>query len=298
MAVVEKAQKTVIEEAEKLVLENRKIKVVPLLRNKAFYKKEHDGNHTFTGCYKIWGLPLSIQSRAYINPFKNNAEQLAFEEILGLEKGALNPNKRESKFWGEFNVRIDKEGLTLDLSIPYDALVYRVLKVNDKFASENDDENVIEYEYKLVDERYEEEITSKNSVKKLKAYEYLFKIQDNKQKMVDTLRLLGVKLTDGVKIDTLKSKIVAIIEQAGSVSDPKLKNIDDFLVVMDDPQASIKLFVFECIDAGEVIIRNGEYRLTENNELIAKSLQSTVDWFNDIKNQEVKLLLEQRLKNK
>ena len=58
MAVKEKK----VANSEQLVLENRVIKVVPILRNKAFFKKDHDGNHTYTGCWKGWGLPFVITS--------------------------------------------------------------------------------------------------------------------------------------------------------------------------------------------------------------------------------------------
>jgi len=295
MAVKEKK----VANSEQLVLENRVIKVVPILRNKAFFKKDHDGNHTYTGCWKGWGLPLSARSRAYLNPFKSKEEQYAFEEIMGLDEDSLNPNRSTSKFWGEFSIHIDKEGKDLDLSIPYDALAYRVLKILDQFAEQGDDTNIPEYLYKLIDERYVEEEGSKLAIKKIEAYKALSKIDDNKKKMVDVLRLLGVRLSATTKLETLQGKLANIIEQVATVKDPKIKTIDDFLSAVNDPQAITKLFVFDALDAGELIVRGGsEYRITENNELIAKSFQGAVDWFNDPKNLDIKLLIEQRLKFK
>lgn len=283
---------------EQLVLENRKIRVLPIVRGRAFFAKGHDGDFLFTGCWKYYGLPISSATRSYFNPF-GAGEQEAFETLLNLPKGSLNTNDRKSKYWGEFSFTLDKEGMELDLSQTDHALIYRVMKVNPKFAKQGDDINRIEYQFQLVDERYAEQEYSKLSLRKIEAYSELNKISKSKKQLVDVLRLLGIKMTESSTIDALKSKLALVIDEPASSRMKGIKTIEDFMKVVQDPQATTRLFVLDAIDNKEVYIENGdEYRLTESNKLIGRSLQGAVDWFADIVNQESKLLIQERIKVK
>ena len=278
---------------EQLVLENRKINIVPIVRGREFFPKGHDGDFLFSGCWRHYGLPINSRTRAYFNPFKAG-EQVAFEKLLNLPQGSLNTNDRKSKFWGEFKVSLDKNGMELNLSEVDHALIYRVMQVNPKFAKHNDDVNRLEYHYQLVDERYVEEEYSRSSLKKAEAYAELNKLKSKKQ-LVDTLRLLGIKMTDESSFEALKSKLAQVIEEPASNKFKGLKTIDDFLAIAKDPQATMKLFVLDAIDQKEVVVENGdEYRLAESGKLIERSLKSAVDWFSDIANQETKLLIQER----
>lgn len=287
-----------IKTPEQLVLENRKIKVAPLIRGRAFYKKGHDGEFMFTGCWRHYGLPISSRTRSYFNPFVEG-EQAAFEKLLNLPAGSLNTNDRESKFWGEFKVVLDKDGRDLDLSVVDHALIYRVLKVNPKFAKQGDNTSNPEYQYQLVDERYQEEEYSKASLKKADAYGELNKLSKSRKQMVDVLRLLGVKMSGDSSLEALKARLAQVIEEPANNRFKGAITIDDFLRVAKDPQSSQKLFVLDAIDNREIVIENGdEYRLSENGKLIGRSLQGAVDWISDIVNQETKLLIQERMKVK
>jgi len=293
------AVKEEVKKSPESYLENRKVIVQPIdTIDKGFFKVGHDGNHTFTGCWKLYQLPVSISTRCYVNPFETKDEQEAFEIMLGLEKGELNPNKKDSKFWSEFKVRLDKNPKELDLSNVMDALEYKVLSVDPKFAKDGVDIHSGQFEYKLVDERYKEEESTKFAVKKDEAWEEYFKIKKNPQKLLDVLRLLGIKLSETADLKVLQAKVVEVIERSNKAKDPLLKNIDDFLSVVNDPKATIKLFLYDAMDAGEVKVKNGtDYTLGETGELIAKSFMGAVDWFLHIDNKEIKQLIEQRLRN-
>jgi hypothetical protein len=295
-----KEVKEEIANPEALVLENRKIKIRPIRRDRAFFKKDHDGNHTFSGCWRYYTLPMSLKTGGFFDPFKNKNEQRAFEQLLNLQPGDLGINNRDPKknmFWGSFVIKIDNNGLDLDLSNVLHALQYRVLSVNPTFAKQGDDLSMIEYEYQIIDERYEDEENSKLYNKKKEAYAELSKLSDSKQKMIDTLRVLGTRLSDTVKKDTAENELIKIIEQVDRVPGLKIKNIDDFLEAVKDTSAPMKIFVLDAMDKGEVIFRKGEYRLAQDDTLIGRSLQGAVDWFNDIKNQEFKILVQERLKH-
>lgn len=283
---------------EQMVLENRKIKVEPIVRGRAFFAKGHDGDFMFTGCWKHFGLPVNSRTRSYFNPFKAG-EQEAFEKLLNLPAGSLNTNNRKSDFWGNYKITIDKEGLELDLSMVDHALMYRVMKVNPKFANEGEYDTKLEYQFRLVDERYVEQEYSKLSLKKIEAYSELAKVSKSKKQLLDTLRLLGIKMSADSSMEALKARLALVIDEPESNKFKGIKTIADFLKVVQDPQATTRLFVLDAMDAREVIVENGdEYRLAESNKLIARSLQGAVDWFTDIVNQETKLLIQERIKVK
>ena len=287
-----------IKTPEQLVLENRKIRVAPLVRGRAFFKKGHDGEFMFTGCWRYYGLPISSRTRSYFNPFKEG-EREAFEKLLNLSPGALNTNDMGSKFWGEYKIPLDKEGMELDLSVVDHALLYRVFQVNPRFAKQGDNTSNPEYQYQLVDERYQEEEYSKASLKKADAYGELNKLSKSRKQMVDILRLLGVKMSGDSSLEALKARLAQIVEEPANNRFKGAITIDDFIRVAKDPQSSQKLFVLDAIDNREIVVENGdEYRLSENGKLIGRSLQGAVDWISDIVNQETKLLIQERMKVK
>ena len=287
-----------IKTPEQLVLENRKIRVAPLVRGRAFFKKGHDGEFMFTGCWRYYGLPISSRTRSYFNPFKEG-EQAAFEKLLNLSPGALNTNDITSDFWGKYKISLDKEGMELDLSVVDHALLYRVFQVNPRFAKQGDNTSNPEYQYQLVDERYQEEEYSKASLKKADAYGELNKLSKSRKQMVDILRLLGVKMSGDSSLEALKARLAQIVEEPANNRFKGAITIDDFIRVAKDPQSSQKLFVLDAIDNREIVVENGdEYRLSENGKLIGRSLQGAVDWISDIVNQETKLLIQERMKVK
>ncbi len=281
--------------AEELVLENREIVVKPIIRVHPFFKLGHDGEHTYSKCWKEYGLPVRLSTRSYVDPFKSREEQHAFEEIYNLKPNDLTPNNLYSKFWGKFTIKMGKEEMTLNLSNPDHALMFRVMSVEPHFCPVNGDRDNIEYVYELIDERYAEENTIDIHQKKVDAYAALAKISKSEAKMKDILRLLEIDFPVNAGAKVLSSKLSGVIEQTEKIRG--IKNITDFLTAVNDPQASIKLFVFDAIKAGEVKIDSGDYRLTENEELIGSSLQKAVDFFSSVKNQEKKLLIQERIKN-
>lgn len=281
------------------VLEDRKIKVEPIVRGRAFLKPGHDGEFMFTGCWRYFGLPISLRTNSYMNPFKNAEERKEFERLLGLPDGSLNTNNKKSKFWGEYKIMIGKEPMELDLREVDHALRYRVLSVHPRFAKQGEDTSGnLELQYRLVDERYQEEAYSKTALRKSEAYTELNKLAKSKKKMLDTLRLLGITMSDVSSEQALKAKLAQIIEEPASNRGGGVKTIEDFMTTVTDPQALPKLFVLDAIEFGEITVMGSDYRLAETKQLIGKSLQGAVDWFSDLANQETKLLIEARLKTK
>lgn len=278
------------------VLENKKIKIEPIIRRRAFFPAGHDGEHTYTGCHKDYGLPFDGKKRTYVNPFKNAGEQEQFEQLLDQKPGSLNLFKFPSKFWGDFSISLTKDGVTLDLNNPVDALWYRVLLVNPRFANSENQKSNPKCDFVLIDERIKEEAKSDLARKKEEAIDEFSKIKKSKQKLFDVLRLLNKKPDKNSSIETLKAKVLEIIEEpASSVG---VTNISHFLRIVNDPTASLKLFILDAVDIGEITYNKDGYRIADTNQLIGKHLEQAVDYFNskdaDVLN--TKALIEERLK--
>ncbi len=287
-----------IEELAITVLENRKIEVKPIVRPRGFFKKGHDGEFMYSGCKQVYTLPMSYNTRTFINPFLNNTEAKQFEKLLNLEDGALNIYNLKNAFWGNFKVELKKEKKILDLNTPIHALEYRVMLANrDFFAPDWESRyNKGSYKYALVDEGMLELNAAKSAEKLDQAMEYMIKLKKSNKEMVNTLRLLQKNIPVSARDNTqwLKTQLWLIIEEKSQ--NIGVKNIDDFLTVCNDPKAKTKLFVLDAVENGDVVFRGSEYRIAETQQLIGKSLEKAVDWFDDNRNIEDRILIEDRLK--
>lgn len=278
------------------VLEDRIIKVEPIIRNRAFFSKGHDGEHTFTGCHKDYGLPLSSQSRTYLNPFKNDSEQSQFEYLLNQKEGNLNVYDRKSKFWGDFGLMLTKDGKDLNLNNPIDALLYRVFLVNPRFANSEAQETDLRCEFKLVDSEVKEKAKGMLALREEKAIDYFSSIKKSKIKLYNILRLLNKKPDINASIEFFKSEILSIIKEPVSKG---VTNIEDFIRVIEDPSADLKIFILDAVDAGEIVLDSSGYRTKEFNKFLGKHLEQAVDFFSskDAEVLEIKALISQRLKD-
>lgn len=286
------------EEAKALVLENKIVEVKPIIRKKPFYKEGHDGEFMFTGCAKTYMLPYVMNKRAYKNIFEDSNEQTAFEVLMDKKPGSLNVYSRDNNFWAkEYKVEITKEGKTLDLSIPSHALEYRVLKANShKITTDWSHRGNPAYEFCLIDETQAEEDNYKLAEKKEDAMELFMKLRKSNAKMYNLLRVMGLKPTKESKSNGqwLKAEIQRIMDQ---IEKPKGGGlyIDDFIKAAQDPRFELKVLIYDAMDIKEIVIKSGHYKLASNDEYLGKTLNEVADWLSDIKNQEHKLLIEQRL---
>lgn len=282
---------------ENTVLEEKKIKVEPIIRARAFLPKGHDGEHTYTGCHKDYGLPFDTKKRSYVNPFKGDNEQVQFEKLLNLKEGALNLYDSKSKFWGDFSLSLTKEGLTLDLNNPVDALWYRVFLVSPRFANSEDQRTDAKCDFILVDERVKNEVKNDLARKEEEAIDLFVSIKKSRQKMYDTLRLLNKKPDKDASIESLKAAIQEIIKEPSS--NKGVTNVDDFLRVMTDPSMTLKLFILDAVEDGQIKLDSNGYRIADTGNYIGKYLENAVDYFNskDADVREIKALITQRLKD-
>ncbi len=295
-------QKKSLAELKKLVCENKKITIKPIPRRKAYLKRgkegqPHDGEDIYTGCSKTYGLAWNIKKHSYNNPFRSEDEQEAFEILLDQKEGSLNLYKLGSPFWGSFNIAITKGGLELDLNNPADALRYRIILTDPRFAKSVSEKSILEKEYIIINEEEKKEQESILGKKKDEANDFMYKLKKNKKDMINVLRLLNKKPSPDSSADWLKSELYKIIDE---VTVPKGKNgLDQFLDIMKDAKADIKLFVLDAIDFGAIVKEQTGYKLEHTGKFVGTRYEDVVDYFysNKPEIQEEKLVIEEIIKH-
>lgn len=288
-----------LEELKKEILVNKIVEIRPIIRRKAYLKADHDGHHTYTGCHKGEGLPFDSGKRSYLNPFLDSDEQGFFEKMLNRKEGSLNLYNykiTEPNFWGEFTLKIPKEGIKLDLQSPKDALMYRVLKVNPRFASNRQEAGKAECVYQLLDEEAEKKEVSLLAKKQETAHDFLHEIKKSKKKMLDVLKLMGKSADKDSDIDWLKDQFYKIISETSTAKG--VVGIDKFIEVMKDPILSTKVFVLDAIESGDIVKTQSGYKLEDSNTFLGLNFKDTVEYFlsKDPKIQEIVLIIKEKLK--
>lgn len=293
-------QRMTQDEATKRIVKNEIVDVKPIVRERPFFKKGHDGEFMYTGTHKTYQLPYSNQTRSYVQIFSDSKEQEAFEVYLSLPEGALNVNNRNSEFWLKFTIQVTKEGKQLDLSIPAHVLEYKVLKANVKrIAPDWASRHKPGLEFALVNETQINEDDNKRAAFFEKAMDEFTKIRKSNSKMYNVLRLLDKKIASEYidRTDFLKTELLKIIEQREKPrGDSSIKTVYDFLKVVEDSRFDTKVLIYDAMDAKEVIMRDGVFKIDVTGSVMGKSIQQAAEWLDDLANQEDKIILQQRIK--
>lgn len=286
------------DEAIKFVTKNEVVEVKPIIRERPFFKKGHDGEFMFTGTTKMYQLPFSNNSRSYVKIFDNSKEQEAFEVIMNLPAGALNLYNRNSEFWLKYTVTLTKEGKQLDLTVPSLVLEYKVLKANVKrIAPDWASRHRGGLEFALVNDTQVQEDDNKRADMYEKAMDYFIKIRKSTSKMYNVLRLLDKKPTaeNADNVAFLKTEILKVLEQREK-GRGGVKSVYDFIEIMEDPRFDTKVLIYDAMDANEIIMSNGLFKLASTEAVMGKSVAQVADWLETLQNQEDKIILQQRLK--
>jgi hypothetical protein len=212
-------------------------------------------------------------------------EEKHYEELLGLKPGELG---RHSKWWSDFfNVEHPIRLATgkaneIILDNPISQIKYKVLLAHDKVAnSEIDKANPGAIFY--VDNA---ELKAKKEVEvinlKMEGMKLVLKLSIEEKR--NALRLFGKRAVDDVTESMASAQLYQEMEK-----DPK-----KFFEIMTDGELKTKMFIQELVEKG-ILKRTGNY-YKHGDDTIANTTDECVAYFNDIKNQSVKLTLTNRLK--
>ena len=265
---------------------NKKVKVVPVIRNGGWLPEDHDGAFMYTGCFLETCLPVDSRRKQLVQILTRD-EQAFFEKELFLKPGDLSIYKKEDNYWHSFRIKLDKEGLSLDLADPIDNLKWRVLVVEPRVAPSWEQRYASgAYTFAIKDEEIETEARYVKGSRRKDAYKFFGKIENNEEKMRNVLRVYGSDPGPKVKRKTLYNKIDELIEDD--------RTLDKILAVFNDPHFEMKIFIEEAIRCGAIEKKETRYYLPGGDKIGGTQLQA-IDWLKDGLNQEVYLKIKNQI---
>jgi hypothetical protein len=279
-------------ETEKNFLENKKVSVKIVDKYRTGFSKDSDGRSLYTGCKQIFQAPTNENDR--LLPILTEDEQRWFEEKMGLQKGELAFGNKEKSYWRNFRVTLDKKDKILDLTDYEDFLSYKVLLASKNIANNKDSVNVLQHTFYMVTDEEELEDNSRLSDRYEEASRLFNAIAKSDRKMANVLRIMGKTVVSGASTKWLKSELVKIIEQKAKVVGQL--NMDDFIRSASDKDIDTRIFILDALEIGEIYQEGSTYKLRAG-DIIGYDFSQAITFFNNPKNQQIKLLIEDRINN-
>jgi len=267
----------------------KKIRVAPVVRQGGWLSsinKDHDGLHTYSGAGRRYTLPYSLSTRALVNPFDSEEQREELEKELNLPAGELSIYKKKDNYWHSFEIKLDKNDLTLDMANPEDVLRFLMLRANkeeiaDSYA--NRFEGAFRYALTDLDSENTERAQKAHTVKE--AYKKLGQMEDSVDTMVNFLIVYGKKPGTNPRPDFLVSEIDRIIEN----------DLHGFMGIVEDEDFEMKLLIKKGITIGALNRPSKTRYELPGGDLIGNNLQETVDYFKNPLNQENYILIKNRI---
>ena len=254
---------------------NKQYVIRPIIRNKfsgqSYYNKTltviMGAQLSNTGLYKTG---LSTEDEAY------------YEKELNLPKGTL--SKRNADFWGDMEVRLRNDKLTIfNIVNAYDELKFRMLQEHDWIANtEHDVPGNSTAKFYI----YDPEAASKIEAAKME-FEFAaieaFTVASIEEKR-GLLRIFGKRGVDSMSETLVKAELYKEVK-----IDPK-----EFLRLIKSKDTPTRALL-EALLEKEVIKKKGTY-FYNGEDLLGSSTDEVVGYLSDLKNQAVKIALENKLK--
>lgn len=257
-------KETVTEKVENrtstFTLPNRKVKIVPIVRD-GWLGKKHEAAFLFQHARNGYTLPKTSMGQ-YVNPLsREEQEALENHPNLSLKKGDLSIHKTENNFWDKMKtIKLGKEDTLLDLGDPMDYIKYKVLLTNeDHFAPDSDSiRNNPSYKYAIVDLEYQDSKKSKEAdVYADAALEYA-KIRNDRNALADVCFLLtNRRVSRDTTIEWLKGEVGNIMKN----------NPARFLNIVQDEDLQLKVLLEKAVTYNAVQKDGTSYR-TMNGDLM------------------------------
>lgn len=232
------------------------------------------------------------RSGAYKNVL-TDSEKTFLEHILGRSLSIY--ERPETNYWRNLKMRLTKGGEYLDLSVPRDYIMYKVLLANDKLIcpSLKDLEERPKETYRFVLTSDSGTVTHEtNKMKKsLRASEAFSTIIDDRAALQYVAEFIKSKpISESSTTDYIKTEAFKAMQESP----------DNFIAVVEDPLFKTKVLMKECLKAG-ILRKSGENWFTEANAPLANpggepTLDVAAAFLNLPINQSLKLTIEEKLR--
>jgi len=216
-----------------------------------------------------------------------NEEKISLEKLLALPENGLSIYKKDDNYWNSIKVKLGKEGVFLNLYEPEEFIKFKIVESYDDMICPhiNSIDNKQTYRFVIVRKEDEAKKAAKEVTIMGDAYKLLGKIEDNREAMIDFLRVVNVRAADDISSETLLSLVSVEL-----VKDPK-----KFVQILKDPSYSTRVLLFKALAKGDVA-KKGQQYYSKDGEALAEpgqlaTIENVVAYLESSVNQEYRLLL-------
>jgi hypothetical protein len=281
-------------EVKSFTLPNKKVLVVPIKRKGGWLPPGHEAEFLFKTSY--YDLPLPKRNGVYKECLTKEERDFfeSSEAGLALGKDDLNIHNKNENFWDTFKVKLDKNILPLDLSVPMDYLKYKVLLQNDTFVAPSADQKFKKGSYKfcITEEGHENDERVKAASSKKEAYKFMGRIDSSVSKMKDFLNVYYTIKPGGKQIPLNATQDFCIAEMEKLVE----ADLGGFLDIVRDNQYDEKVLVHNALRA-KALIREGLMFKTPEGTVIGDNMGAVINFLKDDKNTEEVIKIKSRTEN-
>jgi len=211
-------------------------------------------------------------------------EEAYYENILNLKAGELN---KHSKWWDEvFNVehalRLNNSKTNkLILDNPINQIRYKVLLASNKIANSEIEKNP-DSEFYIDNKELKAKAENQSFEYEFEGMEKILQMSSEDRK--NALRLFGKDKMDSMSELVLKSELGKQLKK-----DPKR-----FVEILSDVDLNTKAWIYELVEKN--LLKRDKNGFKHNDTPLGSSIETTVEYFNDPKHQDVKIILNSELK--
>lgn len=202
-----------------------------------------------------------------------------------------------SNFWKGFGndslfpIRLGKEDLYLNLSVPEDYITYKVLCNSKMVATSQEQLEIRQYKYIIVDEYEDSKQEQERFSIKTKAYSLYDKIQKSSAKLRYTLHKFDKYTNPDQTFTFLRPETGKCLE----------KNPEKFIRIVGDDYFDLKVLLNEAFVLGVIQRMSGQY-FTQDNDPIAQTDEDPNEYnaarfLSSPVGQEMRLQIQARVKN-
>lgn len=267
-----------------------RIKLIAKGVNSLITDPSHEAYNLFGTSTRDYLVPVDRQGNLH-NPFECREERDWLESELDLD---LNHHKDEKNYWHNASVSLGKTDKRLDLSNPKHFIEYVIIRANKMFIAESltTAKKKATYKYVIVGENAEIKATASKANLRIEAYKFLGKIEDDRQEMLDFLKVYGKKVSSVSKIEFLVGEMEKIITD----------DLDGFLTTSKDKGGyELKLLIASAVDCGAITKEKRKYYLPGGDALCGEgdipTLDNAILYLGEKGNQDVLTTLKARVKN-
>ena len=278
----------------------RKVKVKVVRREGGWLPSDHEASVMVEGAERTFCVPGSESTGQLVNPLEGlSPEQLdTLAKRVGLEGGeSFNIHlKKDKNYWHRFGVKLDRNGLMLDLGKPIEFLKWCVLRSDTDNISPTWKDRLQRgtYQYALVEQDEESVSKLKKADEVKEAYLFYGRLSISDSQMRDFLfayyldyKNVGAqKPSKQATTKWLKEQIVDLIEN----------HRDRFLELANDPTYETKLLIKRAVDAKIVTVQNKKYYIPNRDEPVGH-MTALIKYLDDDENQEDRIEIMAQLNN-